>query len=136
MFYFSQTSSKRLSTCDPRLQKLFNEVIKTIDCTIACGFRNRDEQEKMYNKGLSQKKWPDSKHNQRPSLAVDVYPYINNKMINGDYPKEVGQIKYFAGQVIQIARYLEIPIIWGGDWNNDGNTINNGFNNLGHYELI
>ena len=41
---FGATSCKRLNSCYVDLQKIFNEVIKTIDCLIFCGYRTQQEQ--------------------------------------------------------------------------------------------
>ena len=34
MYKFGKSSKKRLETCDEKLQKVFNEVIKHVDCSI------------------------------------------------------------------------------------------------------
>ena len=71
---FSQTSKARLSTAHPDLQRLFNEVVKHWDCTIVCGHRGKEEQDKAFAEGKSKVKWPNGRHNKLPSLAVDVMP--------------------------------------------------------------
>lgn len=125
---FSQTSKERLKTCHPWLQDLFNEIIKLFDCTIICGYRNKESQMIVYQEGRSNLQYPNSKHNKTPSLAVDVAPY----------PIEwhnVRRFYYFAGYVMGIAAKMKIPLRWGGDWNS--NTIFNdqGFYDLPHFEL-
>ena len=52
------------------LQNLFNEVIKDRDCTILCGYRGKEEQEKAVSEGNSKLHYPHSKHNYNPSCAV------------------------------------------------------------------
>ena len=39
MAKFGRTSKNRLATCDERLQKVFNEVIKYVDCSALEGHR-------------------------------------------------------------------------------------------------
>lgn len=72
---FSKISKDRLATCDERLQKVFNEVVKYFDCTIVQGHRGQAEQDAAYASGKSQLKWPNGNHNKFPSKAVDVMPY-------------------------------------------------------------
>ena len=73
---FSVRSKKRLKQCDPRLQKILNHAIKEVDFTILCGHRNEEDQNEAYRTGKSTKRWPQSKHNKKPSLAVDVAPWF------------------------------------------------------------
>lgn len=125
---FSGASAFRLSTCDWRLQQLFNEVVKTWDCTILEGFRDKAAQEAAFEAGKSKEHWPNGKHNHSPSLAVDAAPYPI------DWSNSA-RFYYFAGYVLGIAENLAIPIRYGGDWDSDGNPRNQSFNDLVHYEL-
>ena len=140
MYKLSDSSSKKLSTCDDRLQQLFNEVLKKMDFTVACGHRTMEEQNEEYKSGRSQLQYPNSKHNTYPSLAIDVYPYVNKRMVNGSQKYDLYQICFFAGIVKATADQLNIPIIWGGDWNNDyifDALLNEkSFQDLPHFELI
>ena len=43
---FSQRSLDRLATCHPDLNRLFTEVVKHFDCTVLCGHRGQEEQDK------------------------------------------------------------------------------------------
>ena len=42
---FGSKSRERLATCDERLQKVFNEVIKHVDCSILEGHRIAERQD-------------------------------------------------------------------------------------------
>ena len=75
MAKFSKTSSDRLSQAHEDQQTLFNEVIKYVDCTIVCTHRGEVKQNKAYDDGFSKVRYPNSKHNQLPSLAVDCVPW-------------------------------------------------------------
>ena len=134
---YSQTSRTRLNTCHPDLQRLFNEVIKYYDCTIACGHRGEAEQNKAFDEGKSKKRYPDSKHNQYPSEAVDayVYPVIFPSKSSKNYIKEVARYYYFAGFVKAIAIKMDIPVRWGGDWDGDYDIFDQTFDDLAHFEL-
>jgi len=128
---FSQSSINKLATCDKKLWDLFQEVVKHFDCIILCGHRGEAEQNEAFENHFSQLKFPDSLHNKQPSLAVDVAPYIGGRPILND--REAACI--FAGRVLQQADILGTPIRWGGDWNGNGLTTDNKFQDLFHFEL-
>lgn len=126
---FSQRSKDKLATCHPLLQDLFNEIIKTIDCTILDGHRGRAEQNRLHKLKRSRVKYPDSKHNADPSNAVDVAPYpIDWTNIHRFY--------MFVGYVRAKADQLNIPIRCGADWDSDWLTGDQTFDDLPHFELI
>jgi len=128
---FSKTSLERLETCDERLQKIFKEVIKTWDCTILCGHRSKEDQDAAYNAHprRSKLKYPQSKHNKIPSIAVDVAPWPINW-------NDLGSFYMFAGYVLRVADELDIKIRYGGDWDGDKKTADQHFNDLPHFELL
>lgn len=51
MAKFSKSSLDKLKTCDKRLQLVFNEVIKTVDCSILEGHRGKTRQNTLYFEG-------------------------------------------------------------------------------------
>ena len=127
MYKFSKRSRDNLSTASENLQRLFNEVIKEIDCTVICGHRSPEEQFELFKKGRENKnfKWvvvdkskvvtnidgraKKSNHNYLPSRAVDVVPY----------PLDWNDLNAFKklGEVVKRkAKELGIKISWGGDW--------------------
>lgn len=106
---FSFSSRDKLDSCHPDLKRLFNEVIKHYDCTILCGHRNEFDQNLAFQSGTSKVKWPDSKHNSSPSLAVDVAPYPINW-------QDVAKFYDFANYVKFVAEFLQVKVIWGGDF--------------------
>jgi len=120
MFRFSERSQERLNTCDERLRRICEEAIQVspIDFTVLCGHRNRISQMIAYQEGKSKLTWPKSKHNQKPSLAVDLAPYPldwNDK----------NRFYLLAGCILTIANQLDIPLEWGGSWGWD----------LPHYQI-
>jgi len=126
---FSGVSLDRLTTCDADLQIVFQEVIRTWDFTITCGYRNAAEQNLAFRRGLSKKKYPDSLHNIYPSKAIDVAPF---PLDWGD----LGSFYMFAGYVLRVAYTRGIKLRYGGDWDGDRKTADQKFNDLGHFELI
>ena len=127
MYKFSKRSRDNLSTASINLQKLFNEVIKEVDCTVICGHRSPEEQFELFKKGRENKnfKWvvvdkskvvtnidgraKKSNHNYLPSRAVDVVPY------QLDW-NDIAAFKKLGEVVKRKAKELGIKISWGGDW--------------------
>lgn len=106
---FSEESKAKLATCHPYLKKLFEEIIKTYDCTIICGERKKEDQDKAVAAGESLTPYPTSKHNSFPSMAVDVAPYPI------DFNDEK-RFYHFAGYIQAVADRMNIQITWGGSW--------------------
>ena len=125
---FGKRSKERLATCDERLQKIFNEVIKYIDCSVLEGHRGEARQNKLCDEGKSKVRFPNGRHNANPSRAVDVTPYPV------DWEDRERQT-LFAGFVIGIATSMGINIRWGGDWNKDFKVQGNKFDDFPHFEL-
>tara|TARA_B100001964_G_scaffold187128_1_gene208008 strand:- start:2772 stop:3173 length:402 start_codon:yes stop_codon:yes gene_type:complete len=126
---YSKRSKEKLNTCDQKLQDIFNEIIKHVDCTIITGHREKEEQNEMYRTGKSQLKYPKGKHNSDPSKAVDAAPYPIDW-------KDRERATLFAGYVIGIARMQGVTLRWGGDWDRDWQVKDNNFDDLWHFELI
>jgi peptidoglycan L-alanyl-D-glutamate endopeptidase CwlK len=129
MYRFSDRSQAHLATCDQRLQDLFNEVIKYVDCSIIEGHRNREKQDEVYRQRLSKVRWPNSKHNLSPSRAVDVAPWPIDW-------RDTARFTFFGGIVMGIALKQGIKIRWGGDWSGDMSPSDETFLDYVHYELI
>ena len=133
---FSRRSLEKLESCEDAIQRLFSEFIKEFDCTILCGHRTASEQARVFTEGHSKCEWPDSKHNSFPSPAVDVAPYyIEKPHIRWDRPA-LYRWYYFGGRVVELARSMNIPIRWGGDWDRDTYVRDQRFNDLPHFELF
>ena len=128
MPYFGTKSKKALATCHPKLQEVFNEVIKKVDCSVLEGHRNKAKQNKAYEEGRSKLKYPNGNHNAVPSMAVDVVPYPIDW-------NDRERFHLFAGFVIGVARGMGIKLRWGGDWNMNWFVSDNNFDDLPHFEL-
>jgi len=128
MPYFGRKSKERLNTCDSNLQKVFNEVIKHVDCSVLEGHREKDRQNKLYKEGKTKVKYPNGRHNRQPSSAVDVTPYPVDW-------KDRERQTLFAGFVIGVASQMGINLRWGGDWDQDFQVVDNRFDDFPHFEL-
>ena len=125
---FGKRSISRLKTCDQKLQELFYEVVKHFDCSIIEGHRGEERQNKAFADGNSKVKYPNGKHNQNPSIAVDVAPYPIDW-------SDRDRFHYFGGFVLGVAKEMGMNIRWGGDWNQDTQTKDNKFDDLVHFEI-
>ena len=70
----NKNSLTKLKTCHPDIIKLAHEVNKIFPIQCICGHRNEVDQDKAYQNGYSRLKFPNSKHNKKPSLAGDFVP--------------------------------------------------------------
>jgi len=122
---FSKQSLNRLQSCDERLFKLFNEVVKHFDCTILEGRRTVERQSMLVKQGKS--KTMNSKH--LTGKAVDVAPYPINW-------EDRERFTYFAGFVMGIASQQGLKLRWGGDWDKDTDLADNSFDDLPHFEIV
>lgn len=129
MYSFSQRSLDNLKNVDERLVRICNELIKRIDFTVIEGYRTRERQKELFDKGFSKidgisKK---GKHNYFPSRAVDIIPY--KKGHNPfDGSKESEDMFYeLAEQFKKVAKELNIVIVWGGNWES--------FKDLPHFQI-
>ena len=125
---FGKKSKEQLLTCRKELQEVFNEVIKTVDCSVLEGNRHQTRQDALYEKGKTKVKFPHGRHNALPSLAVDVCPYPIDW-------SDRERFHLFAGFVLGIAKSMGIKLRWGGDWNMNWEVDDNKFDDFPHFEL-
>lgn len=108
-FKFGKKSLERLSECHEDLQRIANELIKEMDVTVLCGYRGKEEQEQAFINGNSKLRFPHSKHNRKPSLAVDIVPYPIDW-------KDMKRFLDMCAAIERIADELKIKIILGRDF--------------------
>jgi len=125
---FGKRSKNALHSCDERLIKVFDEVIKTVDCSVLEGHRSKAKQNKAYEEGRSKLKYPNGNHNAVPSMAVDVAPYPIDW-------NDRERFHLFAGFVLGVASGIGIKLRWGGDWNMNWFVSDNNFDDLPHFEV-
>jgi len=142
MYRLSDRSLERLSTCHIDLELIMKFALEysMVDFGIAEGHRTVERQHELYNVGRSQidgitRK---GKHNYEPSMAVDIYGWVNGK---SSYNRNT--LCYLAGVITATAKILHTQkvidhlIWWGGNWDGDGEIITDqGFQDLVHFELI
>ena len=129
MRVWGRGSQRHLAEVDPRLVGVCNEVLKHRDISVIEGHRDKETQNRYFDRGVSKVQWPNSKHNRYPSMAVDVQPYpYNEETLRED-------LSYIAGLFVGIGAERGLDIRWGGDWDEDGETADNNFDDLFHFEL-
>ena len=121
MYKYSRRSQANLLSCHIKLQVIFNQVLQVMDCSVLSGSRTLEEQNRLYDDGKSQLKYPESSHNLYPSEAVDVAPYP----IDWNDKNRFAQL---AGVAKGIASMIGVNLSWGGDWED--------FEDLGHFEIV
>lgn len=122
MATFSRQSTEKLKSCHQDLQDVLNEAIKLMDFTVLCGHRGEEEQNQAFANGTSKLRYPNSRHNQSPSEAVDCAPWPVSWAA-----KDKCRFYLMAGVILAVANYLGKQLVWGGSWQ--------GFKDLPHFEL-
>ena len=118
---FGKKSKERLLTCHTDIIEVMNEAIEHMDFSILEGHRNEEDQNKYFSEGKSKVKFPNGKHNDNPSRAIDVTPYPIDW-------KDRDRQHLLAGKVLAIAKMKGIKMRWGGFFKN--------FYDSPHFELI
>jgi hypothetical protein len=126
-------SLNKLETAHPNLNSLFTRVLETcpLDITIIETYRSNDRQDELFELGKSKLRAGQSKHNTNPSKAIDVAPLVNGTIDWNDRELWI----MFAGYVLGVASEMNIPLRWGGDWDNDFNSREHSFWDAPHFEL-
>ncbi len=124
MYKFGSRSLRRLRGVDPRLVKILMQLIKMMDVTVIEGLRTAERQQELLAKGASKVKY--SKHME--GKAVDIAPYPIDW-------EDRDTFYYMGGMIRGIAQQLGIKVRFGGDWDSDGDTKDNSFDDLVHIEL-
>jgi peptidoglycan L-alanyl-D-glutamate endopeptidase CwlK len=108
-FALSQRSKDRLKGVHPDLVKVIEEAIKEspLDFSISEGLRTKERQKVLFDSGKSQTM--NSRH--ITGHAID-FAVIKDGEVTWDF-------KYYqlvADHIKAVAKALDVPIIWGGDW--------------------
>jgi hypothetical protein len=106
-----------------------HRVVQIMDCTILCGHRDEEAQNKAIAEKASKTPYPQSKHNKYPSHAVDISPWP----IPEDWDPKAFIL--LAGVVKAEAHHLGLKVRWGGDWDSDDDLTDQKFNDYVHFEI-
>lgn len=110
---FGQRSLDVLATLDSRLQLVVGDAIATVpkaqDFALIEGFRDEATQNEYFEREVSKLKWPNSYHNNYPSLAVDLIPYPTGF-------DDIGKFYEVATYIFNSAQKYNVVLEWGGHW--------------------
>jgi peptidoglycan L-alanyl-D-glutamate endopeptidase CwlK len=100
-----------------------DKIIK--DMSLICGFRGEEAQNEAYRTKHSMLKFPKSRHNKIPAMAVDIYPYPVNLR---DIPRflELAELMFKASDIV--LKDKEYKLGWGGNYRS--------FKDYPHFELV
>lgn len=121
---FGKKSQERLRGVNSELVNVLNELVKIMDVTIIEGVRSQERQDRLVAEGKSKTKF--SKH--ITGRAVDLAPYPIDW-------EDRDRFHYMGGMLRGIAHQMGVKVRWGGDWDGDGETRDNNFDDLVHIEL-
>lgn len=125
---FSQEEEKILATVDPRLVAVVRAAHARMPLRVIEGYRNEARQNKLFNEGKTKLRFPNSKHNTFPSLAIDIAPL----------PVDFKNIQRFVDLSVimfQEAKKRGVRLRWGGDWNRNNDWRDEKFLDMPHYEI-
>lgn len=125
-FKLSTTSRSRLNGVDKRLIDVIDLAltISKVDFGIpeSGGYRTEQQQNELFNKGVSLCDGYDSKSYHQTGMAFDIYAYVDGKgSWNSLYLTQV------ATAILQAAAQLGHPLVWGGNWKD--------FVDMPHFEI-
>lgn len=127
MHPFSEHSKEQLATVDPRLAAVVARAAERWNITVIEGHRSSRRQQQLFMAGKT--KVRHSKHNETPSLAVDIAPYPIDW-------NDRSRFQRMAEYVLGIANVMGVPLRWGGDWDSDTDLTDQSFNDLVHFEIV
>lgn len=149
MPYFGQASLAVRATVKAPLVRLFDEVIKTADCTLKEGRRSWERQGELYYGDPKRTHLAPGESIHNPPKddpyalvgAIDVYPYPvkwPEWEPKGSEARRLiwARLYTFSGFVWGVAVELGIPIRRGADWDGDLDMSDQSFHDLPHFELV
>lgn len=138
-FILGTASLKNLEGVHPDLIALVKDVmdLQIMDFRVNEGVRSLEKQKEYVAKGVS--KTLKSKHLIQPDgygHAVDLYPFpVDMKAVNAGSWRENGRFALLAGMMLALAKKRGLTVVWGGDFDSDGEILDNTFTDFPHFEL-
>lgn len=114
MFKLSKRSLINLEGVHEDLVAVVKRALETseVDFTVVEGRRTVERQNQLVKDGASKTMY--SRH--LTGHAVDLYPFLNGKLIVGKDPKDWPLFQSVSKAMKQAAEDLDVEINWGGDW--------------------
>jgi peptidoglycan L-alanyl-D-glutamate endopeptidase CwlK len=138
MYFYSESSKKKLRTCHDDLQLIFNCAIADKDITILCGHRSEEAQFALFTKGrklvngiwviddkakivtYKDGKEKKSEHNLFPSMAIDAAKWFKEKPHirwndKHSFFELYNTLNAHANFLFNAGK-ISHRLIWGGNW--------------------
>lgn len=138
-YKFSKRSLDNLVGVHPDLVMIVHDVMdmQLMDFSVVEGLRTPERQAQLVKDGFSKTLF--SKHLKQPDgfgHAVDLYPSpIDMKAVRAGNAREISRFGFLAGIMLSCAKNNGIKIVWGGDWDYDGQTLDHTFFDGPHFQL-
>jgi len=138
MAEYGNASNAHLDTSHGLLQELFRRVVKRRDNSVVDGHRGEELQNGLYAIGrtkpgkiVTNARFGESLHNENPSMAVDVIPWPE-KWDSEEAFDELAVIVWQEWKKMNVKKFI---LVWGGDWDGDGDRSDQKFIDLPHWEI-
>ena len=132
---FGQKSLKNLFGVHPDIIDVLEEAIKYYDFSVLEGVRSPERQEELFNTtlpdGSRATQTLNSKHLRQSdgySHAVDIAPYPIDW-------EDKRRFAHLAGFILGIAKMKGVNLVWGNDWDSDGDLNEHKLQDGPHFEL-
>lgn len=138
-YRFSKRSLDNLVGVHPDLVLIVHDVMDMglMDFSVNEGLRTPERQAELVQKGFSKTHY--SKHLKQPSgysHAVDLYPSpIDMGAVRAGNAREISRFGFLAGLMLSTAKHHGLKLVWGGDWDRDGETLDHTFYDGPHFQL-
>lgn len=139
VFTFGNASESKLATMDQELAAVPRLVLSwgIYDFTIVWGYRSDEEQLQAFLSGNSKKKTGSyhqvTKNGEPNAQAFDFAPWC--KLYDGKMGipwQDTHAFAVLGGLMIAAGEILEVPVVYGGDWDMDGLTTDQTLMDWGH----
>lgn len=139
MYNLGKRSEERLAGVHPTLIRVVRRALSygVMDFSVNEGLRTKERQAQLFSEGAT--RTMNSKHIKQADgygHAVDLYPYpIDMVRVNKGDAREIARFGVIAGLMYRAAQEEGVKIIWGADWDGDGEVLDHTFFDAPHFEL-
>jgi len=141
MYSFGTSSEKKLATVDPELVEVPRLVMSwgVYDFTIVWGWRSDQQQMDAFLSDNSKKKTGSyhqvTKDGKPFSQAIDFAPWCLLPTGEMGIPwNDTHAFAVLGGMMVAAGEQLDVPIVYGGDWDMDGLTTDQSLMDWGHIQ--
>ncbi len=132
MASFGKVSRAKLNNLDPRIVRVLERAIITTDFSVLETTRSEEVHNSYIDRGVTKVPYEKTRHKpnkEGKSEAADLKPYPNCAW------DDIKRFSFMAGAIMQAAKEEGVELIWGGDWDGDGDFRDQSFHDLPHVQL-